>query len=98
MLPGDQYIVKAYSHCNGFVNKNIVYIGTPPERCCPSKGELRHLYDMSYMLFEKCQEKALRNNYVGRWIVPQYKWLMDFQTRDVAIAFCEKYGIMDFRC
>ena len=97
MLSGDQYTVRAYSHCNGFMNDNIVYVGVPPNRCCPTNGHPRHLYDMSYMLLEKCPEMIEKNKFVGKWNVPQFRWIMDFKTRALAIAFGERYGVSDIR-
>ena len=62
VLEGDHYTVRAYSHCNGFTNENIEYLGTRPHRCCPTLGFPRHLYDMSIMLLEKCPVKTEKKN------------------------------------
>ena len=53
MKDGQCYTLRAYSHCNGFVNPHFHYVGVRPYRCCPTRGEPRHLYDRSYMLLER---------------------------------------------
>eukprot|EP00505_MAST-04D_sp_SCG-Rhode-Island_P000075 Stramenopile-MAST_4_protein_75 len=97
MLPGEQYTVRAYSHCNGFENQNIEYIGKPPFRCCPTRGHPRHLYSMSYMLLEKVPIILESNNFCGTWYTPAFKWIRDFLSRDDAVSFCIQNNIEDIR-
>ena len=97
MKDGQYYTLRAYSHCNGFVNPHFHYVGIRPYRCCPTRGEPRHLYDRSYMLLEKVEKQVKKNKFVGRWTEPVYHWIKDFRSRSEALDFAKKHGIEDVR-
>ena len=97
MKDGQFYTLRSYSHCNGFINPHLKYVGVRPHRCCPTRGEPRHLFDRSFMLLEKVEKHVESNKYVGRWTAPVYHWLRDFVTRQDALDFSKQYGIKDIR-
>ena len=97
MKDGKFYTLRAYSHCNGFVNPHFHYVGVRPHRCCPTRGEPRHLYDRSYMLLEKVEQHVEANKFVGRWTEPVYRWIRDFESRSAALEFAKNQGIEDVR-
>lgn len=94
---GSCYTLRSYSHCNGFINPHFKYIGTKPYRCCPTRGEPRHLYDRIYMLLEKAEPNEGFNKFVGKWTSPVYNWIRDFKCRQDAIQFGIEHGIKDIR-